>query len=48
MKIWKGKYKMILPVLTGALFDNGPKAYEFFLGKRKDFVKEFIKNALLL
>src|SRR6056297_2060681 len=36
------------PVLTGVLFDNDSKAYEAFLSQRKDLVKEFIKNALLL
>ncbi len=36
------------PVLTGVLFDNDSKAYETFLSQRKDLVKEFIKNALLL
>ena len=36
------------PVLTGVLFDNDQKAYEKFLSQRKDLVKEFIKNALLL
>jgi len=36
------------PVLTGVLFENDPKAYEKFLSQRKDLVKEFIKNALLL
>jgi len=30
------------------LFENDPKAYEKFLSQRKDLVKEFIKNALLL
>ena len=36
------------PVLTGVLFENDSKAYEKFLSQRKDLVKEFIKNALLL
>ena len=36
------------PVLTGVLFENDSKAYEKFLSQRKDLVKEFLKNALLL
>ena len=36
------------PVLTGVLFENDSKAYEKFLIQRKDLVKEFLKNALLL
>ncbi|MEE4196231.1 MAG: TetR/AcrR family transcriptional regulator [Bacteroidales bacterium] len=34
------------PVVQGILFDNDPEGYERFLAQRKDFVKEFVKNAI--